>query len=102
MPHQKVGKHSFFNAICYAVRYFLARKKTPCDEVEVENDLPDHFYKKMLDLKESLMFDLRINSFERQCLEVNELLISEKLFLRVYMLKNKFRHLIHSDPKKTM
>ena len=57
-------------------------------------------YKKLLDLKENVMLDLRINNFERDCLEVNKLLISEKLFLRVYELKKKLRHLIHSDSKK--
>ena len=81
---------------------FLLIKKTPCDEVEMENDLPDRFYKKMLDLKESLMLDLTINTFERECLEFNELLVSEKLFFSVYELKKKFRFLIHSDSKKTM
>ena len=45
------------------------------------------------------MLDLRTN--ERDCLEVNKLLISEKLFLRFYELKKKLRHLIHSDSKKS-
>lgn len=57
-------------------------------------------YKKLLDLKENVMLDLRINNCERDCLEVKKLLISKKLFLRVYELKKKLRHLIHSDSKK--
>ena len=59
------------------------------------------FYKKLLNLKENVMLDLRTNNFERDCLEVNKLLISEKLFLRFYELKEKLRHLIHSDSKKS-
>ena len=58
-------------------------------------------YKKLLDLKENVMLDLRINNCERDCLEVKKLLISKKLFLRVYELKKKLRHLIHSDSKKS-
>ena len=46
------------------------------------------------------MFDLRINTFERQCMVVNNLLISEKLLLKVYELKKKFRYLICTNSQK--
>ena len=56
----------------------FSAKKIPCHGVEVKNDLPDCLYKKMLDLKESLLLDLRINTSETQCLEINEQLICNK------------------------
>lgn len=31
IPHPKVDKDSFFNAVCYAIRYSLTQNKTPCD-----------------------------------------------------------------------
>ena len=34
------------------------------------------------------------------CLSLNEILIKEKLFLRVYELKDKFRFIIHQTKKK--
>lgn len=56
----------------------------------MKNNLPDFLYEKMLELKEGLVIDLRINTFERNCLEANELLISQNLFLEVSKLKKKF------------
>ena len=75
-------------------------KKTPCHGVEVNNDFSDCFYKKMLGLKESLVFDLRINTSERQCLEINEQLICKKKIPRVWKLKKKFRYLFNTDSEK--
>ena len=69
---------------------FWCRKETAYDELEMKNNLPDFLYEKMLELKEGLVIDLRINTFERNCLEANELLISQNLFLEVSKLKKKF------------
>ena len=38
--------------------------------------------------------------FNNLCHEVNMLLTKHKYFLRVFELKNKFRHLALKDPKK--
>ena len=34
------------------------------------------------------------------CFDLNEILVGQKLFLRVYELKDKFRYLFHEDYKK--
>ena len=34
------------------------------------------------------------------CFDINEILVENKLFLRVYELKDKFRYLFHEDYKK--
>lgn len=69
---------------------FWCRKETAYDEFEVKNDLPDFLYERMLELKEGLVINLRTNTFERNCLEANELLISQNLFLEFSKLKKKF------------
>ena len=74
MPHPKDSK-DFFNAVRYAVKCSLTRKKTSCDVLKMQDDPPERFCDKMLNLKESLVFSLRINTFERQCPKLNDLLI---------------------------
>lgn len=54
----------------------------------------------MLELTEGLLLDLKINTSERQCLEVNELLILQNQFLRVYELKKKIRYLLNNVSRK--
>ena len=42
---------------------------------EIKKDLAFKFFEEMLDISEMLVLDLRLHSFERQCFEVNELLL---------------------------
>ena len=47
-----------------------------------------------------MKLDLVISSFERQCFDVNEVLMSRGLFLRAYELRKRFTYLIHITVKK--
>lgn len=91
LPYEKNDRYSFLNFFCYALRYILTQKETACNESEMKENLPDDFYDKIFEMKESLALDLRLNTFERKCLEVNELLMLEELFLRVSEMKKKYR-----------
>ena len=51
--------------------------------------------------RERLYLDLDFNTLERQCQEINYLLIEKKLFLRVCELKKKFRYLLKKGTQKS-
>ena len=65
------------------------QKNMACDGSEIKKSLPDYSYHKMLEMKESLVLDLRLNTFERQYLKVNELSMSGEVPLTVYGMKKE-------------
>ena len=64
ISHGKDDVNSFFNSICYAVRYALTQRSSACEDSEMEEDLPCTFFEKILDIKESLILDLRLNTYK--------------------------------------
>lgn len=56
-------------------------------------------FDKLESKKEFLLLDLSLPTFEGQCHLINNLLMSENLFLRVYELIKKFYYLIKKLPK---
>lgn len=56
-------------------------------------------FDKLESKKEFLLLDLSLVTFETQCHVINNLLMSENLFLRVYELIKKFYYLIKKLPK---
>ena len=57
----------FFHSVCYAVKCILTQREKNCTESEMREDLPGHFYEKMLEIKVSLILDLRLNFFLKVC-----------------------------------
>ena len=53
----------------------MTEKSLKCEENEMKEDLPHEFLEKMLKIKKSLILDLKINTFEKQCFEVNEIIL---------------------------
>ena len=65
---KKDDVNSFFNFICYSVWYILTKKiETKCNESEMKKNLQGDFYKKMLEIKDSIILYIRLNTFMRQC-----------------------------------
>ena len=73
-----------FSMMCYAVRFSLTNKKNCCEENEMKSELPEQFYEKIKELKQDLILDFKFNTFEMQCLDVNEILMSKNVFSRVF------------------
>ena len=46
------------------------------------------------------ILNLNKKDFDDMCFDLNETLIKENLFLRIYELKEKFRYLFHDSNKK--
>ena len=96
------SKESFYFAILYGVFLRLDETKdTFVEDKEVlEGVLSSEFLRCLEDKREGLYLDIKLNTFQRQSQEINDLLTEIKLFLIVYNLRKKFRYLIKRDLKK--
>ena len=95
-------KESFYFAALYGAFFKLDETKdTFVEDREVlESVLGKDFLSCLERKREGLYLDLNLNTFERQCQEINDLLLEKKLFLRVLELKKKCRYLIKKGPQK--
>ena len=84
----------------YAIRFLKTKKSELCEESEIENQIGFDLYSKFKEKKETCILDLNKRNFNTMCFDLNEILVGEKFFLRVYELKDKFRYLFHEDYKK--
>ena len=50
-----------------------------------------------MEKKDKCILDQILRNFDDMCFDINEILVKEKLFLRVYELKDKFRYLFHEN-----
>ena len=101
-PHGLNNENSFFYSILYAVRYYLTKKCDLVEDEQIKVDIGGKIYDKIHPLKSFLKLNLDIFTFENQCQTINQILSENKLFLRVYELKDKFRYLTEdtADNKK--
>ena len=76
------------------------KKSDQCDAMEIEKEIGSQLYLKIAEKKDKCILDLNKAHFDEMCYEINKILIDEKLFLRVYEIKDKFRYLFHEDHNK--
>ena len=93
-------ENSFYLTLLYAIRFLKTKKSDLCDENEIENQIGVDLYSKIKENKERCILDQNKRNFDDMYFDLNEILVGEKLFLRVYELKDKFRYLFHEDHKK--
>ena len=86
--------------LLHAIRFLKNEKNDQCDEIEIEKEIGSDLYFKIAEKKGNCILDLNKTHFDDMCNEINEILIEEKFFLRVYEIKDKFRYLFHEDHKK--
>ena len=92
---------SFFYSILYALRYRLTNKAEPCiDDTELESDVKTEIFDEVNLLRDRFRLDLDLMNFENQCFQINQILMKNNFFLRVFELKDKFRYLIKQDSRK--
>ena len=53
-----------------------------------------------LDQPEKFQFIVDLQKFNNICFEINSVLLKHNYFLKVFELKNKYRHLLMKEPKK--
>ena len=75
------------------------KKKHTCSLSDLRQELPiEDFISSVKQKKFILMLDNQ--KFNTQCHKINGILAAYAYFLRVFELKEKFRHLIIKNPKK--
>ena len=100
-PQGENNLDSFFYSILYAIRFYLNEKSDSCEnDDEIKTDIGVELFEDLNQIKENLRLDLDIISFENQCFEINRILTKNKMFLKVYELKEKFHALIQQCPDK--
>lgn len=70
------------------------------NQQEIKKDTTKDIFNELILLKNSLVLYINISYFYRQCFEVNELLMSKNLYLRVYDFRKRFRYGIHKTVTK--
>ena len=93
-------ENSFYLTLLYTIRFLKTKKSHQCDESEIENQIGSDLSSKIKEKKDKCILDLNKRNFDDMCFDINEILVGEKLFLRVYELKDKFRYLFHEDHRK--
>ena len=93
-------ENSFYSALLYAIRSFKTKKDDLCEQDELENEIGTSLYSKLESKKEQCILNLIKRDFDYMCFDLNEILIEDKMFLRVYELKDKFRYIFHETKKK--
>ena len=93
-------ENSFYLALLYAIRSFKTKKDYLCEQDELQNEIGENLYSKLESKKEQCILNLIKRDFDYMCFDVNEILIEDKMFLRVYELKDKFRYLFHENKEK--
>ena len=100
-PQGENNLDSFFYSILYAIRFYLNEKSDSCEnDDEIKTDIGVELFDNLNQIKENLRLDLDIINFENQCFEINRILTKNKMFLKVYELKEKFHALIQQCPDK--
>ena len=100
-PQGENNLDSFFYSILYAIRFYLNEKSDSCEnDDEIKTDIGVELFEDLNQIKENLRLDLDIINFENQCFEINRILTKNKMFLKVYELKEKFHALIQQCPDK--
>ena len=84
---------SFFKGIFYSIYYTLLDDKIEFEFIQ-DNDkfleiFGEIFLSKLQLLKPELNLNLCLSTFESQCHIINDLLMENNLFLRVYKLRKK-------------
>ena len=73
--------------------------KKRCGKQEFEESIDKNLIEQ-LDQPEKFQFIVDLQKFNNICYEINSILSKHDYFLKVFELKNKFRHLSMKEPKK--
>ena len=98
---QKVEKseHSFFNALVWAIYFKLSPNQNidssfVYDDEKLKEVFGNEFYQKLIDIRQNVVLDINMDTFETKMHLVNDILFEKKFFLRLHEKKNKFRYII--------
>ena len=97
-PLDQTGdKDTFYLTLLHAIRYVKTKKQDLCFEENFEEEMGNDLYSKIKTIKENCILDLNLNHFEEMCYNINDILLKENMFLRIYEIKDKYRYLFHEN-----
>ena len=67
----------------------------------MKNKVGEQLYNDLKVKENMCVLNLIRRNFDKMCYDINEILIKNNLFLRVYELKDKFRYLFHQNEEGT-
>ena len=98
---QQTKENSFFLNLIYAINYFKNKEAEEIEEEELKNKVGEQFYNDLKAKESMCVLNLIRRDFDKMCYDINEILIKNNLFWRVYELKDKFRYLFHQNEEGT-
>ena len=90
-PDEEIEHISFIRIILYAIRYDKEKKTDVCNKSEFKKTIDEKFMEQLDEEKYKFILDLQ--KFNNNYYKTNCFLSKHNYFLRVFELKNKFRHL---------
>ena len=97
-PDEEIEHNNFIRIILYAIRYDKEIKRDICDKNEFKKTIDEKLIEQLDEQKYKFILDFQ--KFDNNCCEISYFLSKYNYFLKVFELKNKFRHLTMKDPKK--
>ena len=73
------------------------KKTEEFDEETLKNKIGESLYQDLKSKENLCISNLIRQDFHEMCFDINQILIQNSLFLRVYELKDKFRYLFHQN-----
>ena len=99
---QQKEHNQFVRAILYAIRFHKINEKEIWEKKDFEKSIDKNLIEQ-LDQPEKFQFIVDLQKFNNICYEINSILSKHDYFLKVFELKNKFRHLsINNKKNKTL
>ena len=97
-PEEETEHNNFVKVILYAIRFDKQNKTDICDKNDFKKVIDENLIDQLDEEKYEFILDLQ--KFYNNCYEINHVLSKYNCFLRVFELKNKFRHLTVKKQKK--
>ena len=91
-PKESENQNQFCQVVLYAIKFAINRTKNICNQEDFEKAIDKDLIKE-INQPEKSKFIIELQSFFNMCYEINMILSKFGYFLRVFELKNKFRHL---------
>ena len=103
-PIEQTKENSFYLTLLHTIRYVKNKKTDFCPETEMGKEIGSGLYLQIQAIKSICNLDLNYNNFEDMCYQVNEILMTDNMFLRVYEIKDHYRYLFreNKDSKKVL
>ena len=96
-PEEETEHNNFVKVILYAIRFDKQNKTDICDKNDFKKVIDENLIDQLDEEKYEFILDLQ--KFYNNCYEINHVLSKYNCFLRVFELKNKFRHLTVNKQK---